>query len=212
MPLPRVVVLISGRGSNLAAILAAELPLSVVAVISNRQAEGLNLAIDRGIPTRVILSQDYPEREVFDERLRQIIEEYRPDGVVLAGYMRLLTPVFVRHYARRLFNIHPSLLPAFKGLHTHRRALEAGVAVHGATVHLVTEELDGGPIVAQAVVPVLPGDDETRLAQRVLAMEHRIFPEVLRAWAEGRLMWRHERPVLCHSSGAEDRRCWGVIG
>ena len=183
----RVVVLISGRGSNLGALLEARLPLQVVAVISPRaDAAGLGLAQARGIPTRVIPAEGYAGRADFDQALQQAIDGFAPDLVVLAGFMRILTPEFVAHYQGRLVNIHPSLLPAFPGLHTHRRALAEGVAVHGCTVHFVTPELDRGPIVAQGVVPVVPGDDEATLAARVLSMEHRLFPYVLRAWAESR--------------------------
>ncbi len=183
----RVVVLISGRGSNLGALLEARLPLQVVAVISPRaDAAGLGLAQARGIPTRVIPAEGYAGRTDFDQALQQAIDGFAPDLVVLAGFMRILTPEFVAHYQGRLVNIHPSLLPAFPGLHTHRRALAEGVAVHGCTVHFVTPELDRGPIVAQGVVPVVFGDDEATLAARVLSMEHRLFPYVLRAWAESR--------------------------
>jgi phosphoribosylglycinamide formyltransferase-1 len=183
----RVVVLISGRGSNLGALLEAQLPLQVVAVISPRaDAAGLGLAQVRGIPTRVIPAEGYAGRTDFDQALQQAIDGFAPDLVVLAGFMRILTPEFVAHYQGRLVNIHPSLLPAFPGLHTHRRALAEGVAVHGCTVHFVTPELDRGPIVAQGVVPVVFGDDEATLAARVLSMEHRLFPYVLRAWAESR--------------------------
>lgn len=204
----RVVVLISGRGSNLEALLAARLPLEVVAVVSNRaDAAGLELARRHAIPVEVLSAESVPLREVYDQYLQDIIESYRPDLVVLAGFMRILGDALVRHFERRLVNIHPSLLPAFPGLHTHRRALAEGVTVHGCTVHFVTAELDRGPIVAQAVVPVLPSDDETTLAQRVLAMEHRLYPEVLRAWAEGRLTWQADRPqwqaaVRCLGLGA----------
>jgi phosphoribosylglycinamide formyltransferase-1 len=159
----------------------------VVAVISPRaDAAGLGLAQARGIPTRVIPAEGYAGRTDFDQALQQAIDGFAPDLVVLAGFMRILTPEFVAHYQGRLLNIHPSLLPAFPGLHTHRRALAEGVAVHGCTVHFVTPELDRGPIVAQGVVPVVFGDDEATLAARVLSMEHRLFPYVLRAWAESR--------------------------
>ncbi|WP_297474565.1 phosphoribosylglycinamide formyltransferase [Ferrovum sp.] len=197
----RVVVLISGRGSNLGALLEARLPLQVVAVISHRaEAEGLGLALARGISTRVIPAGAYAGRTDFDRALQQAIDDFTPDLVVLAGFMRILTPEFVAHYEGRLLNIHPSLLPAFPGLHTHRRALAEGVAVHGCTVHFVTSELDRGPIVAQGVVPVWAEDDEASLAARVLHMEHRLFPHVLRGWAEnrwvlgadGRVRWRDD--------------------
>lgn len=157
-------------------------PAKLSAVISNRaDAAGLVFAEKEGIPTRVVSHQDYPDRESYDAALLKVIDEYRPDLVVLAGFMRILTDNFVNHYTGRMINIHPSLLPVFRGLHTHRQAIEAGVRVHGATVHFVTPELDGGPIIAQAVVPVLPGDDEDSLADRVLEQEHRLYPRVV-AW------------------------------
>ncbi len=210
---PRVVVLISGRGSNLEALLLARLPLEVVAVISSRMdAAGLDLARCRGIPALALTREEFPEREAYDQRLRYLIDGYQPDMVVLAGFMRILTPALVRHYEGRLLNIHPSLLPAFPGLHTHRRALEAGVAVHGCTVHFVSEILDDGPIVAQAVVPVLPDDDEMHLAQRVLVMEHRLYPAVLRAWAEGHLTWLDGRPQWSRESGVPAMRWLGLEG
>ncbi|MBW8073226.1 MAG: phosphoribosylglycinamide formyltransferase [Ferrovum sp.] len=200
----RVVVLISGRGSNLGALLEARLPLQVVAVISHRaEAAGLGLALARGIPTRVIPAGAYAERTDFDRALQQAIDDFAPDLVVLAGFMRILTPEFVAHYQGRLLNIHPSLLPAFPGLHTHRRALAEGVAVHGCTVHFVTSELDHGPIVAQGVVPVWAEDDEASLAARVLHMEHRLFPHVLRGWAENRWVLRADGQVRWRDDSQE---------
>ena len=151
------------------------------AVISNRaDAAGLAFAEKEGIPTRVVSHKDYSDRESYDAALQAVIDEYRPDLVILAGFMRILTTGFVEHYTGRLINIHPSLLPVFRGLHTHRQALDAGVRVHGATVHFVTPELDGGPVIAQAVVPVLPEDSEDSLADRVLEQEHRLYPRVVR--------------------------------
>lgn len=184
-----IVILISGRGSNMEAILRASLPGGrVAAVISNRpDAAGLSFARDRGISTAVVDHTQFPDRASFDQALAQQIDAFSPDLVVLAGFMRVLTDAFVNHYAGRLLNIHPSLLPAFPGLHTHRRALESGVQIHGATVHFVTPTLDCGPVVIQAVVPVLPGDDESSLAARVLAREHRIYPQAVRWFLEGRL-------------------------
>lgn len=187
-----IVVLISGRGSNLQSIIdavtAGRLPVEIRAVISNRpDAQGLARARSAGIPTEVVDHRAYPDRESYDRALVEVIDRYRPALVVLAGFMRILTPEFVQHYRGRLLNIHPSLLPKFKGLDTHRRALEAGEREHGASVHLVTEELDGGPVLMQARVPVLPDDDPERLAERVLRQEHRLYPEVLRLFAEGRL-------------------------
>ncbi len=187
-----IVILISGGGSNMAAIVktaqqqnwADKLGARVAAVLSNKaDAKGLALAQAQGIPTAVLDHKNFETREAFDQALMQLIDaqdpQGRPDLVVLAGFMRILTLGFVDHYAGRLLNIHPSLLPAFTGLHTHRRAIEAGCKFAGATVHQVTAELDHGPILAQAVVPVLPEDDEHTLAARVLTQEHRIYPEVI---------------------------------
>ena len=184
----RAVVLISGRGSNLAALLAASLPVEFAAVISNRpQAEGLEHARRRGIPAIALDHRGHADRAAFDAELIRHIDAYRPDVVVLAGYMRILTEGFVAHYADRLVNIHPSLLPAFPGLDTHRRALAEGVKIHGCTVHFVTDRVDHGPIIAQAAIPVLSDDTEAALAQRVLAQEHRLYPMALRWLAEGRI-------------------------
>ena len=187
-----IVILISGGGSNMAAIVNAAqrerwadcYGARVAAVISNKaQAQGLQFASAQGIVTEVLDHQAYPSRETFDAALAQIIDRYDNPGqpvlVLLAGFMRILTPAFVNRYAGRLVNIHPSLLPAFAGLHTHQRALEAGCQVAGATVHLVTAELDHGPILAQAVVPVLPGDSAGTLAARVLTQEHLIYPQAV---------------------------------
>ena len=185
----KLVILISGRGSNMEAIIRAQIPgAEVSAVIANRpDAEGLAFAVDQGIVTQVVDHKAYPSREAFDAALADAIDAHRPDLVVLAGFMRVLTDAFVARYAGRLLNIHPSLLPSFPGLHTHRKALEAGVRVHGATVHFVTPTLDCGPVVDQAVVPVLPGDDEAALARRVLEQEHRIYPQAVRWFVDGRL-------------------------
>ena len=185
----KLVILISGRGSNMEAIIRAQIPgAEVSAVIANRpDAEGLAFAVDQGIVTQVVDHKAYPSREAFDAALADAIDAYRPDLVVLAGFMRVLTDAFVARYAGRLLNIHPSLLPSFPGLHTHRKALEAGVRVHGATVHFVTPTLDCGPVVIQAAVPVLPGDDEAALARRVLEQEHRIYPQAVRWFVDGRL-------------------------
>jgi phosphoribosylglycinamide formyltransferase-1 len=184
----KIVILISGRGSNMRAILEARLPLTVAAVISNDpQAGGLATAQEHGIATRVVDHRAHGERAAFDAALANEIDAFNPDLVVLAGFMRILTGDFVNRYRGRLLNIHPSLLPAFTGLHTHRRALDAGVKVHGCTVHFVTPELDHGPIVIQAAVPVFDGDSEDTLAARVLAEEHRIYPQVLRWFCEDRL-------------------------
>jgi len=188
----RLVVLISGSGSNLQAIMDGcrdgSLHAEVAVVISNRpDVRGLERAQQAGIASEVLEHTRFESREAFDQAMIELIDGYRPDLVILAGFMRILTPGFVRHYAGRLFNIHPSLLPKYQGLHTHRRALEAGDPEHGASVHFVTEELDGGPVVLQAVVPVLEGDDEEALAARVLQQEHRIYPAVIQWFAEDRL-------------------------
>lgn len=187
----RIVILISGRGSNMAAILQAasaeQWPAQVVAVISNQaNAAGLATASAAGIAARVVEHVAYPDRAQFDQALSAVIDAYAPDLVVLAGFLRILTPEFVEHYHGRLLNIHPSLLPSFPGLDTHRRALEAGVKVHGATVHFVTPELDHGPIIEQATVPVLDTDTEDTLASRVLEQEHVIYPRTVREFIEGR--------------------------
>lgn len=192
-----VVILISGRGSNMRSIVEAGLHAHVRAVISNRpDAGGLAYARERSIATAVVDHTQYPDRVAFDQALAAEIDRHTPDLVVLAGFMRILTPGFVEHYAGRMINIHPSLLPAFTGLHTHRRAIEAGCRIAGVTVHFVTGELDGGPIIAQAAVPVLADDDETTLAARVLAQEHLIYPRVVRWFLEGRLTLQHGRAVL----------------
>jgi phosphoribosylglycinamide formyltransferase-1 len=181
-----VVVLISGRGSNMQALLEAGIP--VEAVISNRaDAAGLEIAGARGIATRVVEHRRYAAREEFDAALGAEIDRFAPKLVALAGFMRILTPGFIARYRDRLLNIHPSLLPAFPGLRTHERALAAGVKIHGCTVHFVTAELDHGPIVAQAAVPVRGGDDAATLAARVLKQEHVIYPRAVRWFLEGRL-------------------------
>lgn len=194
----RCVVLISGRGSNLSAILKAaqspEYPALVAGVVANKaDAPGLQLARDAGIPVSVVLNTDYADRVSYDQALQQAVDAYAPDLVILAGFMRILTPGFVAHYADKMINIHPSLLPSFTGLHTHQRALDAGVRLHGCTVHFVTAELDHGPIIAQAAVNVLDGDDARSLAARVLAVEHQLYPQVIRWFAEGRLRIQGQR-------------------
>jgi phosphoribosylglycinamide formyltransferase-1 len=183
-----IVVLISGRGSNMLAILEARPALAVAAVISNEPlAAGLEIARGHGVATRIVDHRAHADRAAFDAALAREIDAFEPRLIVLAGFMRILTDAFVERYGGRLVNIHPSLLPAFPGLATHRRALEAGVRIHGCTVHFVTPELDGGPIIAQAAVPVAPDDTEETLAARVLAQEHRIFPEVVRWICDGRV-------------------------
>lgn len=201
----RIVILISGRGSNMQAIIercASEgWPARVVAVIANRpNAGGLAIAHAHGVPTVVVDHQAHASRPAFDAALAAAIDEHEPDLVVLAGFMRILGPEFVRRYEGRFLNIHPSLLPAFPGLHTHRRAIEAGCKVAGATVHFVTPALDHGPIVAQAVVPVLPDDSADTLAERVQAREHFMYPLAIRWFVEGQL--RLCGDMVTHSAGA----------
>ncbi|MCW8890511.1 MAG: phosphoribosylglycinamide formyltransferase [Sedimenticola sp.] len=186
-----IVVLVSGSGSNLQAIIdatAGDLPVDIRAVISNKpDAYGLERARQAAIPARVLEHTAFEDRGAYDQALIKLIDEYQPALVILAGFMRILTAEFVTHYQGRLLNIHPSLLPKYRGLHTHRRALEAGDKEHGATVHLVTEELDGGPRLLQVTVPIEEGDDEDALAARVLTQEHIIYPRVISWFAEGRL-------------------------
>lgn len=181
----RLVILISGRGSNMQSIIraidAGELNAEIVAVISNRpDAAGLQTAAATGIETQLINHRDFDSREAFDKELAQAVDRYQPDFVILAGFMRILTAEFVRHFAGKLINIHPSLLPKFKGLHTHQRAIEAGEKEHGASVHFVTAELDDGPVVLQAKVPVLADDTADSLAARVLAEEHKLYPDAIK--------------------------------
>ncbi|HSC80642.1 MAG TPA: phosphoribosylglycinamide formyltransferase [Chitinolyticbacter sp.] len=184
-----IVILISGRGSNMQAIVDAAVPEArIAAVISNRaDAAGLAWAAERGIATAVLDHKQFEGREAFDTALAALIDSYAPDLVVLAGFMRILTAGFVTHYENRLINIHPSLLPAFTGLHTHERAIAEGVKFAGCTVHFVTAELDHGPIIAQATVPVLDDDTAGDLAARVLKEEHRLYPMAVRLFAQGRL-------------------------
>lgn len=196
-----VVILISGRGSNMASLLAAvdsgALAVRITAVLSNRpDAQGLATAAACGVPTRVVDHRQFAAREDFDAALAAAIDTFAPDLVVLAGFMRILGDRFVRRYAGRLINIHPSLLPAFPGLHTHRRALDEGVRIHGCTVHFVTPELDHGPVIVQAAVPVLDADDEATLAARVLAQEHQVYLLAVRWFAEGRLCLQGGRVAL----------------
>lgn len=184
-----IVLLISGRGSNMQAIVNANIPdAHIAAVISNRpDAAGLAWAAERGIETRVLDHKSFASREAFDHALAECIDGFTPDLVVLAGFMRILTAEFTAHYAGRLLNIHPSLLPAFTGLHTHERAIEAGCRIAGCTVHFVTAELDHGPIITQGAVPILDGDTADTLAARLLAIEHQIYPQAVRWFVEGRL-------------------------
>jgi phosphoribosylglycinamide formyltransferase-1 len=187
-----IVILISGRGSNMEAVVRAaqaeQWPARIAAVISNKaEAGGLAFAQAHGIPTAVVSNKDYASRAEFDAALRVVIDRFAPDLVVLAGFMRILTAPLVDHYAGRMLNIHPSLLPNFPGLDTHRQAIEAGMTEHGATVHIVTAELDHGPVLAQARVPVLPGDTEASLAARVLVQEHVLYPRAIRQFIETEL-------------------------
>jgi phosphoribosylglycinamide formyltransferase 1 len=199
-----IVILISGRGSNMEAIVRACASegwnARIAAVVSNRpDAAGLGFAKERGIATAVVDHKGYSGRDVFDAELARVIEGFEPDVLVLAGFMRILSPNFVQRFAGRMVNVHPSLLPAFAGLHTHRRAIEAGCKVAGATVHFVTAELDHGPIIIQAAVPVLPGDTEATLSARVLSREHVIYPKAVRWLVEGAL--REEAGVVTHAGG-----------
>ena len=199
----RLIALISGRGSNLLAVLDAirsgQLAAEMVAVISNNpDAAGLARAQDAGIPTHVIDHRDYADRLPFDLALSQQIDDYHPDLIILAGFMRILGEDFVNQYHGRLINIHPSLLPAYRGLHTHARVLAAGEHQHGASVHFVTPELDGGPVIARATVQVLPDDDAERLAARVLAEEHRLYPTVMGWFAAGRVRLQQHQVWLDH--------------
>jgi phosphoribosylglycinamide formyltransferase-1 len=182
-----VVVLISGRGSNMQAILEAGIPVSAV-ISSKADAAGLGVAARRGVATGVVEHRRFATRDAFDAALATEIERYAPRLVALAGFMRVLTPDFVARYAGRLVNIHPSLLPEFPGLDTHARALAAGVKRHGCTVHFVTAQLDHGPIIAQASVPVLPGDTADTLAARVLQQEHQLYPRAIRWFLDGELV------------------------
>jgi phosphoribosylglycinamide formyltransferase 1 len=200
----RIVILISGRGSNMEAIVnacaAQRWPAQVVAVVSNRpSAAGLDFAQRHGIATCTVDHQSFATRQDFDAQLAQTLDAFSPDVVVLAGFMRILTHAFVRRFEGRILNVHPSLLPAFTGLHTHRRALEAGCKLAGVTVHFVTAELDHGPIVAQAWVPILQGDTEAILSARVLALEHRMYPMAVRWLVQEEL--RVQGGVVTHVRG-----------
>lgn len=196
------VVLISGRGSNMRSIVEARTGLDIRAVISNRpDAKGLEWARSQSLPTQVVDHKAFPTREAFDGALAQAIEPLRADVILLAGFMRIFTPEFIARFPRRILNIHPSLLPSFPGLHTHRQALQAGVKLHGCTVHFVTPSLDSGPIVIQAAVPVMAGDTEEALAARVLEAEHRIYPQAVRWMIEDRLEFLAGDVVRVRGSG-----------
>jgi len=197
----RVVVLISGSGSNLQALIDRQqdnsLGVEIVGVISNRpKVRGLERADEAGIATAVLDHKQFDNRNDFDAALVKHIDSYRPDLLVLAGFMRILTPEFVQHYQGRMLNIHPSLLPKYQGLHTHQRALEAGDAIHGVTVHFVTEELDGGPPVIQAIVSIDAADDEDSLAKKVQQQEHAIYPMAVSWFAEKRLRISNNNVLL----------------
>ncbi|AOP66273.1 phosphoribosylglycinamide formyltransferase [Burkholderia mallei] len=197
----KLVILISGRGSNMEAIVRAcareGWPAEVAAVISNRPgAAGLEFAASHGIATAVVDHRAFDGRDSFDAALAAEIDRFAPDLVVLAGFMRILTPAFVAKYEGRMLNIHPSLLPSFKGIHTHQQALDAGVALHGASVHFVIPELDSGAIVAQAAVPVVAGDDADALAARVLAAEHTLYPRAVRWFVDGKLRLDAVRAIV----------------
>lgn len=209
-----IVILISGRGSNMEAIvhtcIREKWNARIAAVVSNKaSAGGLAFAQSHGIATAVVDHKQFDSREAFDAELARVIDQYQPDLVVLAGFMRILTEGFVRHYEGRLLNIHPSLLPAFPGLHTHERAIEAGCKLAGATVHFVTPELDHGPIVIQAAVPVLPGDTGDTLSARVLKQEHQIYPRAVKWFIEDAL--RISAGVVQHTS-AQAQVVWGQEG
>ncbi|MDO6462401.1 phosphoribosylglycinamide formyltransferase [Granulosicoccaceae sp. 1_MG-2023] len=189
---PRIAILISGRGSNMRALVeacrAGDINADIACVLSNKAgAPGLDYAAAHDIPTLTISHSDYPSREAFDAAMNQALDAYRPDWLLLAGFMRILTPVFIDHFAGRIFNIHPSLLPLYPGLNTHQRALEAGDTRAGASVHLVTAELDSGPVILQGVVDVCEGDDAENLAARVLGAEHLIYPQVVKWLTQGEL-------------------------
>jgi len=184
-----IVILISGRGSNMQAIVNAAIPDARIAAVlsTGAPAAGLAWAAERGIATDSLNHKDFPSRLAFDQAMMEKIDAYQPDLVVLAGFMRILTPEFCAHYSNRLINIHPSILPAFTGLHTHERALEAGCRVAGCTIHFVTPELDCGPIISQGIVPILDGDTPDDIAARVLTVEHRLFPQAVADFVAGRL-------------------------
>ncbi|GLK67414.1 phosphoribosylglycinamide formyltransferase [Hansschlegelia plantiphila] len=209
----RVAILVSGRGSNMAALIDAALdpdyPVEIVAVVSNRPGAGaLAIASQAGVATAVVDHRSFPNREAFDSELDRTIRSFEPDVVCLAGFMRLLTAGFIESWAGRLINVHPALLPSFKGLDTHARALAAGVKLHGCTVHLVTLDVDSGPIIAQAAVPVLTDDDEATLAARVLKAEHELFPRALALWATGRARLDGDRVLIKDENAPGEALVW----
>ncbi|MDO9053500.1 MAG: phosphoribosylglycinamide formyltransferase [Gallionella sp.] len=195
-----IVILISGRGSNMQALLTANANYRIAAVISNRaDAGGLAFAQAHGIPTAVVAHREHPDRGSFDTALAQVVDSFQPDFVILAGFMRILTSHFVMHYQGRLINIHPSLLPSYTGLHTHARALQDGVKIHGCTVHFVTTDLDHGPIIIQAAIPVLADDTEHTLSARVLHEEHLVFPQAVRWLCAGQIELSEDGKVINRS-------------
>ena len=200
-----IVILISGRGSNMQAVVEAAVPnADIRAVLSNNEnAAGLAWAASRGIATAALSQKNFPDRESFDRTMMELIARHQPDLVVLAGFMRILTPAFCTHYEGRLINIHPSLLPAFTGLHTHERALAAGCRVAGCTVHFVTPELDCGPVIAQGVVPILDGDTADDIAARVLKVEHQLLPQAVADFAAGRLKIDGNRVLNSRAADSE---------
>lgn len=200
-----IVILISGRGSNMQAVVEAAVPnADIRAVLSNNEnAAGLAWASSRGIATAALNHKNFPDRESFDRAMMELIDRHQPDLVVLAGFMRILTPAFCAHYEGRLINIHPSLLPAFTGLHTHERALAAGCRVAGCTVHFVTPELDCGPVIAQGVVPILDGDTADDIAVRVLKVEHQLLPQAVADFAAGRLKIDGNRVLNSRAADSE---------
>lgn len=200
----KAVILISGRGSNMESLLKAGLPVEFAAVISNKpEAKGLEIARSLDVKAVAVDHRQFPDRETFDAALAAEIDRHAPDLIVLAGFMRVLSDGFVRRYQGRMINIHPALLPSFPGLNTHRRALAAGVKLHGCTVHFVTPEVDVGPIVIQAAVPVLPDDTEASLSARVLEHEHRIYAQAMRWWAEGRLTLKEDGTVVLSGASTQ---------
>lgn len=202
-----VVILISGRGSNMQSIVNAKITgANIVAVISNRpDAGGLAWAQERGIATAVLNHRDFDNREAFDAQLQQVIDAYQPDLVVLAGFMRILTANFCLHYQNRMLNIHPSLLPSFKGLHTHQAAIDAGCKLAGCTVHFVTPELDHGPIISQGAVPILPDDSADDLAARILTVEHQLYPQAVADFVTGRLSVQDGKVINAQPTDAQNK-------
>ena len=199
-----IVILISGRGSNMQAIVNANIPdANIAAVLSNSEtAAGLAWAAERGIVTDSLNHKNFDSRLAFDQAMMEKIDAYQPDLVVLAGFMRILTPEFCAHYENRLINIHPSILPSFTGLHTHERALEAGCRVTGCTIHFVTPELDCGPIISQGIVPILDGDTADDVAARVLTVEHQLFPQAVADFVAGRLKIEGNRVLNAQRNAA----------